>query len=101
METLRAGLVGRFGSAVALRGNAAAMLANNPEQTWRVGAFELTNEGCGTVIYSKLKLGKYVSPKGDGSRRAKEEAESASALEVLLDEVDDLLDDAREAAADG
>ena len=66
---------------------------------WRVGAFEIMDEDSGELIFSKLKLGQYTSPNGDGSRPPEEERAAEMALEVLLDDVEDLLETAEEDAA--
>lgn len=61
----------------ALHVRAVAVLATNPvtinpktgeEVRWRIGAFEVTDESDGMVMFSKLKTGMYVSPKSDGTR---------------------------------
>eukprot|EP01052_Picozoa_sp_SAG31_P000037 SAG31_NODE_2_length_46263_cov_45.908043_7_plen_112_part_00 len=107
-----------------LRANTTEILAQNVEQSWRKvrfdyhccscmssqvivqtmcfalqGAFEIIDEDTGELLYSKLKIGKYVSPKGDGSRDPAEEASATAAMEVLLDEIEDLVEDATEAAS--
>jgi hypothetical protein len=51
---------------------------------WRVGAFEVMNEGSGELLFSKLMVGQYTSPKNDGSRPPEEERAASVALEVLL-----------------
>ena len=51
---------------------------------WRVGAFEVTDESCGQVLFSKLQVGQYTSPKNDGSRPPEEERAASIAMEVLL-----------------
>ena len=51
---------------------------------WRVGAFELMDESSGELLFSKLQVGQYTSPKNDGSRPPEEERAAAVAMEVLL-----------------
>lgn len=51
---------------------------------WRVGAFEVMDESCGEIIFSKLQVGQYTSPKNDGSRSPEEEQAASVAMEVLL-----------------
>ena len=51
---------------------------------WRVGAFEVMYESSGQLLFSKLQVGQYTSPKNDGSRPPEEERAAAAALEVLL-----------------
>ncbi len=51
---------------------------------WRVGAFEVMDESDGELLFSKLQVGQYASPKNDGSRPPEEERAASVAMEVLL-----------------
>lgn len=51
---------------------------------WRVGAFEVMDESSGDILFSKLQVGQYASPKNDGSRPPEEERAASVAMEVLL-----------------
>jgi len=59
------------------------------------------DEDSGELLFSKLQAGSYVSPKNDGSRPEEEERAAMTAMEVLLDDVEDLLEEAEESAAAG
>ena len=97
---MAAAIEDRFGSAVGVRSNEPTVLRANPEHEvngklvrWRIGAFEVIDEDSGSVLFSKLQLGRYASPKGDGSRPEDEERVARSTMQVLLDDIEDRLED--------